>query len=149
MDQYIKHNLKVKHYIRYVDYFVIFSTNLQELNLIQEKINRFLKKLRLELHPLKTKIISLNQGIPFLGVKIFFYNKILLKKNKKKFQRKYLQLKNSSTSFDPVYDFMEGWMAHSGNFNSFNLEQNLLTQFQKEYSNKVSTKEINRIIKNL
>jgi retron-type reverse transcriptase len=41
MDQYIKHNLKVKNYIRYVDDFVIFSTNLQELNLIQEKNKSF------------------------------------------------------------------------------------------------------------
>jgi hypothetical protein len=52
-------------------------------------------------------------------------------------------------SFDQVYDFMEGWLAHSRNFNSYNLKQNILTQFQKDYSNKVSTKEINRILKNL
>jgi len=68
LDQFIKHELKVKHYIRYTDDFVILDRNKGYLENIINPIEKFLKnRLNLSLHPDKIMIRKHNQGIDFLG----------------------------------------------------------------------------------
>jgi retron-type reverse transcriptase len=51
-DQFVKHVLKQKYYIRYADDFVIMSQSRERLLSILPEINDFLKKnLKLSLHP--------------------------------------------------------------------------------------------------
>jgi hypothetical protein len=67
-DQYVKHRLKVKHYIRYADDFVIISENKKYLENILIIIGEFLvERLKLRLHPDKVHITALHKGIDFLG----------------------------------------------------------------------------------
>lgn len=67
-DQYIKHRLKVKNYVRYTDDFVIVSGDQDYLKGLIAPINDFLKsELDLNLHPNKVKICKFSQGIDFLG----------------------------------------------------------------------------------
>ena len=67
-DQYVKHKLKAKYYIRYADDFVIFSHNKQWLTEILRYIEVFLcDRLNLELHPNKVFIKTLASGVDFLG----------------------------------------------------------------------------------
>ncbi len=50
LDQFVKHKLNAKHYIRYVDDFVLLNSSRENL-LIGGAIEEFLKNnLRLELH---------------------------------------------------------------------------------------------------
>ena len=58
LDYFVKHELKAKYYIRYVDDFVILHESKEQLQVWKEKINAFLRiKLKLELHKDKSKII--------------------------------------------------------------------------------------------
>ena len=67
LDQFVKHELKVKHYIRYVDDFVILGKTREELKYLLEKIQKFLTdELFLELKN-DIRIRSLSSGINFLG----------------------------------------------------------------------------------
>ncbi|OGF78515.1 hypothetical protein A3A15_02720 [Candidatus Giovannonibacteria bacterium RIFCSPLOWO2_01_FULL_43_60] len=67
-DQFIKHKLNAKHYIRYADDFVIFSENKTWLEVLIPQIRDFLSdKLCLELHPDKLFIKTLASGVDFLG----------------------------------------------------------------------------------
>ena len=67
-DQFVKHNLKVKNYIRYSDDFVIIAKERFYLENIIISIRSFLKeRLALELHPKKVSIHKFHQGIDFLG----------------------------------------------------------------------------------
>ena len=60
LDWFVKHTLKAKYYVRYVDDFVILHESEKQLELWKEKIDKFLReKLKLELHPQKSKIIPL------------------------------------------------------------------------------------------
>jgi len=68
IDQFMKHKLKVKYYIRYADDFVIFSDNKDWLEKLTSQIQEFLQnKLKLELHPNKVFIKTLVSGVDFLG----------------------------------------------------------------------------------
>ncbi|TAK57177.1 hypothetical protein EPO17_02580 [Patescibacteria group bacterium] len=67
-DQYVKHQLKVKYYIRYADDFVFLSPDKHHLEELLRYIVVFLReKLRLELHPDKVYIKTLASGVDFLG----------------------------------------------------------------------------------
>ncbi len=67
-DQYMKHVLKTKYYIRYADDFVILSQERMYLEEILENIRTFLKEqLHLELHPNKVFIKTIASGVDFLG----------------------------------------------------------------------------------
>ena len=67
-DQFIKHKLKVKYYIRYADDFVILSDNKKWLEGLLSYGIAFLRlELSLELHPKKVSIKTMASGIDFLG----------------------------------------------------------------------------------
>jgi len=68
LDQFIKHKLKIKYYVRYVDDFVILGKDTKTLINYKKKIEVFLEqKLKLSLHPKKTIIQHKSKGINFLG----------------------------------------------------------------------------------
>lgn len=67
-DQFVKHKLKAKYYIRYADDFVIMSDSKEWIESILSQISSFLEeRLKLSLHPDKVFIKTLSSGIDFLG----------------------------------------------------------------------------------
>lgn len=79
-DQFVKHELRIKYYLRYCDDFIIL--NNEEL---MEKINDSLKsKLKLNLHPDKIIVRKYRQGIDFLGYVVRPYCVNLRTKTKKR-----------------------------------------------------------------
>jgi len=67
-DQFVKHNLKTKYYIRYADDFVFLSQDKPELENLLPKIKEFLENnLKLSLHPDKVFIQTFSSGVDFLG----------------------------------------------------------------------------------
>jgi RNA-directed DNA polymerase len=77
-DQFVKHKLKAKHYIRYADDFVFLSDDRASLELLIPRIATFLgERLKLELHSKKVSIGTLNAGVDFLGWVHFFDHRIL------------------------------------------------------------------------
>lgn len=72
LDFYIKHNLRLKYYIRYMDDFVIFDNNKTNLREINEHINEFLdNKLLLKLKQEKSKIFETKNGIDYCGFRCY------------------------------------------------------------------------------
>lgn len=89
LDQFIKHKLKVKNYIRYTDDFVIVGEDKLYLENLVRSINLFLAdKLLLELHPKKITIRKFHQGIDFLGYVVLPHHRLLRTKTKQRIFRK-------------------------------------------------------------
>lgn len=88
-DQFVKHNLKVKYYIRYADDFVILSSNKEKLQNLIPLIKIFLSnKLKLDLHPDKVFIKTLTSGVDFLGWINFTDHRILRTTTKRRMMKK-------------------------------------------------------------
>ena len=88
-DQFIKHVLKARHYIRYADDFVILSPNRVWLTIIVLEISCFLRnRLRLELHPRKISITTFASGIDFLGWVHFPDHRVLRTATKRRMMRR-------------------------------------------------------------
>lgn len=89
LDQYAKRTLKIKYYFRYVDDIVILSKNREQIKYWQDKIDDFLKKrLKLQLHPEKTRCGSIYQGIEFVGQFIKPTHALFRKRTVKNFKKK-------------------------------------------------------------
>ena len=77
-DQWVKHCLKVKFYIRYADDFIFLSHNKEQLEHYIPEIRNFLHyRLKLKLHSKKLQIRSLASGIDFLGWVHFSDHRVL------------------------------------------------------------------------
>ena len=90
LDHYVKHVLKVKYYVRYMDDFIILAEDPEELRQILRKIEAFLRReLRLELNP-KTTILAAKNGINFVGY-IHFKDHKKIRKDARRRLRKLLK----------------------------------------------------------
>jgi len=93
-DQFIKHSLKVKYYIRYADDFIIMSDDKACLVDLVEVIGEFLAtNLKLEIHPDKLFIKTVSSGIDFLGWTIFPDHLVLRRATKRRMFKK-LEINN-------------------------------------------------------
>ncbi len=152
LDQFVKHKLKAKYYLRYVDDHAVLHKSKEKLEKYKVKVNNFLnEKLALQLHSDKSRIFPLYRGTNFLGLKIFPYHEIIQKKNIQKFKLKLerlcLQYDQSLTDYDNIYDFLEGWCAYVKNTNSYKLKKKLLSSIEEIFSTEISNKEINQGLK--
>ncbi|MEK6933049.1 MAG: reverse transcriptase domain-containing protein [Nanoarchaeota archaeon] len=126
LDYFIKHKLKVKYYLRYVDDFVILDKSRNKLKFWKNEINKFLNnELKLQLHSQKSKIIPLSKGIDFVGFRNFFYFKLLRKRNIRKMLLKIEKYKNNEINKDKIIESFQGWNAYAKWANSYNLRKNI------------------------
>ena len=88
-DQFVKHGLKIKYYIRYADDFVFLSRNQGELEGLIPLIENFLgEKLHLRLHPDKVFIKTIASGVDFLGWVHFADHRVLRAVTKRRMFKK-------------------------------------------------------------
>jgi len=91
-DQFAKHKLKARYYVRYADDFVAFSEDREYLEEQIPYIGNFLNnELKLELHPNKISIKTLSSGVDFLGMVNFSDYRILRTKTKRRMIKKLLE----------------------------------------------------------
>ncbi|HLC50696.1 MAG TPA: RNA-directed DNA polymerase [Candidatus Nanoarchaeia archaeon] len=136
LDQFVKHELRIKYYIRYVDDFVILDNNFQNLEKYKEKINEFLIKiLKIDLHPGKSKIIKIDSGVNLLGYRVFSYHRLLRKNNKRKFERNFKErvelYKNGILKRSDFEASLQGWFGYAMWANTYKLRQNIAELVKK------------------
>lgn len=87
-DQYVKHVLKEKQYIRYADDFVFIGEDSEMLKDTIPTISEFLdRELKLQLHPDKVLIKTISSGIDFLGWVHFPEHRVLRTATKRRMIR--------------------------------------------------------------
>lgn len=126
LDQYVKHTLKAKYYVRYMDDFVIFHHNKLQLHIWLEEIQAFLcSQLKLKTNH-KTQIFPVHhkhgRGLDFLGYRIWPTHRKLRKDSIKRFKRRLkrmqAQYKNGEIELHQVRQQITSWLAHAGHANS-------------------------------
>ncbi len=109
LDQFVKHKLKAKYYIRYADDFVFLSHDKRWLESILPKISVFLKdELRLTLHPNKVSITTFASGIDFLGWVHFPGHRVLRTATKRRMLKRTRGLEQDS----PTVQSYVGMLKH-------------------------------------
>ncbi len=90
LDQYVKRELSIKYYIRYMDDIVILHNDKKELRKIKEKVESYAKEvLRLDLND-KSVLRPVSLGIEFCGYKVW-HNHIKLRKSTALRMKRYIK----------------------------------------------------------
>ena len=102
MDSFIRSNKFVKHYVRYMDDFVIFCSNKRKAKTLYSKISNILAKYNLKLKGNYQLFKLDDRGLDFIGYR-FYRNKIILRK------RNYMKLRKQINKLAklrilPVFD---------------------------------------------
>lgn len=134
LDRFIKHDLKAKCYIRYVDDFVILHQDKEVLEKWKEEIDLFLgQSLDLELHPEKSMIIPLRKGIALLGFRIFFHFRLLKKSNARRIWKRlgaFRQMhEKGEMSRTEIVQSLEGWLAYAEFADAYKFRRNVSAGF--------------------
>ena len=133
LDQFVKHRLKAKFYIRYVDDFVILHKSKEQLEIWKKEISSFLrKKLKLELHKDKSKIINLSYGVDFVGFRNFYHFKLLKKRNLRKIFSKIIIFENSELTKREIMEIFQGWNAYAKWGNTYELRRSVLKKISSK-----------------
>ncbi len=118
-DQYMKHDLKIKYYVRYADDFLILNDKREKLETLLILIDIFLKeKLSLNLHPDKVYIKTFASGVDFLGWVNFFDHKVLRTTIKR---RMFRNIKLKEGKVETVQSYL-GMLKHG---NAFELSEEI------------------------
>jgi retron-type reverse transcriptase len=121
-DQFMKHKLKVKYYIRYADDFVILSENKESLEDILEQMKEFLEtKLKLNMHPDKISVKTITSGIDFLSWVHFPKHRILRTATKKRMFRNI----NENSKPNTIQSYL-GMLSHGNGYKLENLIEKIL-----------------------
>ena len=135
LDYFVKHNLKAKFYIRYVDDFVLLHNSKTQLEGWKEEIDIFLRKeLKLELHKDKSKIISLSNGVDFVGFRNQFYFKSLRKRNIRNMKNKIIKYVEEEVSKEEMCEIFQGWNAYAKWGNSFELRKRINSEINSPFT---------------
>ncbi len=138
LDYFVKNKLKAKYYIRYVDDFIILHNSKKQLKNWKIEIDKFLKdKLKIELHPEKSRIIPLKRGIDFVGFRNFGKYKLLRKRNVRIMEKKIEDFGKGKISFKKVLEIHQGWQAYAKWGNSCNLRNKIKREIVDEIWNRV------------
>ncbi|TAN43691.1 MAG: RNA-dependent DNA polymerase [Nitrospirae bacterium] len=133
LDHYAKEVLRCKHYIRYVDDITVLGNDKKRLWEVRDGIVGFLEKHRLKLHPRKTLVLPVSEGIDHLGYRIFPTHRRLRKDNSMGFARK-LKIMNrlflvGQISFEKMNASVQSWLGHAKHTDSCGLRERIFEKY--------------------
>jgi hypothetical protein len=141
LDLFVKHQLKARYYIRYVDDFVIFHRDKALLESWKTQIGCFLaQSLGLELHPEKSSIMPISSGITMLGFRVFRDYRLLKRSNSRRiwkrlgaFKRSYA---NGTMPRSRIANSIAGWLAYSRFAETFHLRKRVYLSAKEIFQDK-------------
>lgn len=143
LDQFVKHTLKCRHYVRYVDDFILLADNAAQLQRWQMQLSDFLQsRLRLRLKD-EIRLQPLSQGVDFLGYRVFTaYRRVRprvvahcrakLVAWERQFVRQHshgIWIRATAQDLAQLQAMLSSYWGHFAHANSVRLRQNLFKQF--------------------
>lgn len=124
LDYHIKHQMRVKYYVRYMDDFVLLDPDKVRLHAYKAEITSYLNDhLRLQLNP-KSDIYPADRGIDFVGYRIWPSYRLVRKKAlvraTKRFKRLSRDYEHGLVDLAHVNSSVMSWLGHCGHAHVMN-----------------------------
>lgn len=118
LDQYCKHNLGVKYYVRYMDDFIILAPNKRKAKLWYQAIQRYAESyLHLKLNP-KSCFYPSSHGLDFVGYKMTHSCLRLRQRSKRKLNNIIWDYQHDYTTETDFVTSIAAWLGHAGHANA-------------------------------
>lgn len=131
-DHFVREELGITPYIRYVDDFVIFDNDKARLAEVRMRCRKYLETLRLRMHRTKSVISRVRDGPRFLGYRIFPTHRLLVRQNVVRMQRRLRKLQEGYAGGmydrEAVRRRLVGWIGHARHANTFRLRERMFRE---------------------
>lgn len=118
LDQYCKHNLGVKYYVRYMDDFILLAPNKRKAKRWYRAIQRYAEGyLHLKLNP-KSCFYPSSHGLDFVGYKIMNNCLRLRQRSKRKLNNIIWNYQHDYTTEADFVTSIAAWLGHAGHANA-------------------------------
>ncbi|MBD2596523.1 RNA-directed DNA polymerase [Nostoc spongiaeforme FACHB-130] len=130
-DHFVKEQLKISKYVRYVDDFALFSDQRELLADARLAVEEYLTKLRLNIHPVKSQLFETKVGTSFLGFRIFAEKIRVRNSNLHQARRRLKRLQTDYAQgriqLEKVNQSIQSWFAHLEHGDTWQLRQQIFT----------------------
>jgi retron-type reverse transcriptase len=136
-DHFVKETLHIRHYLRYVDDFLLFADDWQQLADAKGAIAAYLGSLRLQMHPVKSQLFETRYGLNFVGFRILpigetFPKDIRIRVRNDNLQRSRQRLKLLQQAYaagqidlSALVQRLQSWEAHLKHGNTYRLRRHI------------------------
>ncbi len=131
LDHFVKHELRVKGYVRYMDDFLLFGDERAQLRRHGGQVGEKLAELRLQLHPDKYRLVPTSCGVDFAGYVVFANGRVRVRSSSvRRFDRRYKKLRwrlrRRRIPAARVTESVVAWVAHAAHAQSVGLRRSVL-----------------------
>ncbi|MFN0169031.1 MAG: hypothetical protein ACKV22_21605 [Bryobacteraceae bacterium] len=120
-------------YVRYVDDFLLFGDDKPALNQARDVIEAKLEPLRLLLHEGKSRVYRCDEGMTFLGWRLFPGRARLVRSNVVQFRRRLRRMQreygSGARAGGELRDRIRAWLAHTAHGDTSRVREQTLEQF--------------------
>jgi len=125
LDQYVKNDLRVKYYLRYMDDFIILCRTKEDAKKYFSLLKKFVKeKLDLEFNN-KSKYYPSRLGVDFCGYITYETHRKIRKRSKRNIRKKIKKwnkdYENGTLDFEQMRTSWNSWLGHISHANCYNL----------------------------
>ena len=131
-DHFVKEQLRVKKYLRYVDDFALFAEDRQFLADARIAIENYLaQNLRLKIHPIKSQLFTTQHGANFLGFRVFHDTIRVRQQNLRRGRRRLRKLQinyaQGKIDWQQVSQSLQSWCAHLDHGDTWQLKNRIFS----------------------
>lgn len=128
-DHFIKEQLKIEKYLRYVDDFALFADDYALLKEARIAIEEYLVSLRLKIHPIKSQLFASKHGANFLGFRVLPDRIRVRTENLRRARRRLRNLQidyaQGKISLREVFQSIRSWIAHLDHGDTWRLREKI------------------------
>lgn len=132
MDHFVLRELRPGLYVRYVDDFLLFGDDKRKLGDMRACLEDFLSPLRLRIHARKSRVYRAQDGVTFLGWRVFPERLRLVRSNVVHWRRRLKAMSEAyrarKMQLSEVTTRVRAWIAHAEHGNTWKLRTQLLGQ---------------------
>jgi hypothetical protein len=133
LDQFVKHDLRVKGYVRYLDDFLLFGDDRRRLKEHGRQVQEKLAELHLRMHPDKYRLLPTRCGVDFVGFVVWADGRIRVRTaTARRFHQRFRvmrwEVKQRRRSAASVTTSVCAWVAHVKHAQSVGLRRAVLSR---------------------
>jgi RNA-directed DNA polymerase len=132
LDHFIKQQLNVRPYLRYVDDMVVLDNDKVRLAEIRSAVRCRLEADRLRLHPNKAHITRVHDGLNLLGYFVYPQRRLLRNDNGHRFARRLRALANGFAAgyvqWSEITPRIQSWIGHAKHADTDGLRRKIFSQ---------------------
>ena len=133
LDQFVKHELRVKGYVRYLDDFLLFGHDRELLKEQGQRVKEQLASLHLRMHPDKYRFVTTRCGVDFVGFVVHANGRVRVRTaTARRFHQRFhamrWEVRQRQRSAAGLTNSVRAWIAHVKHAHSVGLRRAVLSR---------------------